>query len=83
MASRTFEVAKNRKHYSGGIYLFKVNSGNMRTMCEICLKLSIKTPEQRCGAKVMICNVLTFLWCSTFCFCTGQGNEKLDKCRYA
>ena len=47
MASRTFEVAKNRKHYSGGIYLFKVNSGNMRTMCEICLKLSIKTPEQR------------------------------------
>ena len=29
-----------------GIYLFKVNYGNTRTMCEICLKLAIKTPER-------------------------------------
>ena len=28
-----------------GIYLFKVNKGNTRTMCEICLKLIIKKPE--------------------------------------
>ena len=30
-----------------GIYLLKVNNRNTRTRCEICLKLTIKTPEQR------------------------------------
>ena len=30
-----------------GIYLFQAHNGNTRTMCEICLKLTIKTPEQR------------------------------------
>ena len=29
-----------------GIYLFKVNNGNTKTMCEICSKFSIKTPER-------------------------------------
>ena len=29
------------------IYLFKVNNGNTRTMCEVCSKLTIKTPEWR------------------------------------
>ena len=29
--------------YPAGIYLFKVNNGNTRTICEICLKLTIKT----------------------------------------
>ena len=28
-----------------GVYLFKVNSGNTRITCEICLKLTKKTPE--------------------------------------
>ena len=30
-----------------GIYLLKVNNINTRTRCEICSKLTIKTPEQR------------------------------------
>ena len=30
-----------------GIYLMKVNNGNIRTVCEICSKLTIKTPERR------------------------------------
>ena len=30
-----------------GIYLFKVNNRNARTRCEICAKLTIKTPERR------------------------------------
>ena len=30
-----------------GIYLLKVNNGNTRTRCEICSKLTIKTPERR------------------------------------
>ena len=30
-----------------GIYLLQFSNGNTRTMCKICSKLSIKTPEQR------------------------------------
>ena len=30
-----------------GNYMFKVNNRNTRTRCEICLKLTIKTPERR------------------------------------
>ena len=30
-----------------GIYLFKVNKRNTITRCEICSKLTIKTPERR------------------------------------
>ena len=31
----------------GGIFLFKINNGNTRTMYEICSKLTISTPEGR------------------------------------
>ena len=30
-----------------GIYLLKVNNRNTRTRCEICSKVTIKTPERR------------------------------------
>ena len=30
-----------------GIYLFKVKKGNIRTLCEICSKLTIKKPQRR------------------------------------
>ena len=30
-----------------GTYLLKVNNRNTKTRCEICLKLTIKTPERR------------------------------------
>ena len=33
--------------YLPGIYLPKVNNRNTRTRCEICSKLTIKTPERR------------------------------------
>ena len=33
--------------HPGGIYLLKVNKRNTRVRCEICLKLTIKTPERR------------------------------------
>ena len=35
------------KKYPDVIYLFKVNNENTRTMCEICSKLTVKTPEWR------------------------------------
>ena len=33
--------------FPSGIYLFKFNNRNIRTMCEICSKLTVKTPELR------------------------------------
>ena len=33
--------------YPAGIYLLKINNKNSRTRCEICLKLTIKTPKRR------------------------------------
>ena len=32
-------------YYLASIYFFKVNNGNSITICEICSKLTIKTPE--------------------------------------
>ena len=33
--------------YPAGKYMFKVNNRNTKTRCEICSKLTIKTPEQQ------------------------------------
>ena len=33
--------------FPANIYLLKVNNRNTRKRCEICSKLTIKTPEQR------------------------------------
>ena len=33
--------------FPAGIYVLKVNNRNTRTSCEICSKLTIKTPERR------------------------------------
>ena len=41
---------------SAGIYLLKFNSRNIRTRCEICSKLTIKTPEQHQRFGVFIVN---------------------------
>ena len=37
----------NINNYPADSYLFKVNNRNTRTLCEICSKLAIKTPERR------------------------------------
>ena len=44
--------------FLAGNYMFKVNSRNIRARCEICLKLTIKTPErgQWRGSGVFIVN---------------------------
>ena len=36
-----------RRVNPAGNYMFKVNNRNTRTRCEICAKLTIKTPERR------------------------------------
>ena len=35
------------RYVTAGNYMFKVNSKNARTRCELCSKLTIKTLEQR------------------------------------
>ena len=58
----TWEILREsiwKKHVSpAGNYIIKVNHGNRRTGCEICLKLTIKTPERRqwCRFGVFIVN---------------------------
>ena len=37
----------NTEGYPAVVYLFKLNSGNTRTMCEICSIATVKTPGQR------------------------------------
>ena len=49
-ASKMFDSPAN-------IYLFKVNNRNTRKRCEICWKLTIKTPDDVVGI------VLAFLYC--------------------
>ena len=43
--NRNYEV--NMSYFPAGNYMFKVNNRNTRTKCEICSKLTIKTPERR------------------------------------
>ena len=54
---RSESVALTTGLYQAGIYLFKVSTGDNRTMREICLKLIIKTPERRqwrrCGVLIV------------------------------
>ena len=38
---------KIQQHGPAGIYLLKVSTKNTKTGCEICSKLTIKTPERR------------------------------------
>ena len=60
-SSKPIDFLKNAPEptlYATGIYLFKVNDVLTRTMCEICSKLTIKTPEWRqwCRCGVFIVN---------------------------
>ena len=43
--------------YTTGMYLFEVSNGNTRTICEVCLKLTVNTPERlhsRCSDVLII-----------------------------
>ena len=44
---KSFSTAIFRKTNLAGNYMLKVNNRNTRTRCEICSKLTIKTPERR------------------------------------
>ena len=60
-----------------GIYLFKVYNGNTRAICDICLKLSIKTPEHvhEVPLTLIVNFVIYFTHCSgVFIVEFEQGN---------
>ena len=44
---KVFETLFPSHHYPAGNNMFKVNDRNTKTRCEICSKLTIKTPEWR------------------------------------
>ena len=43
---RTLSNIYNRAHHPAAFYLFKVNNGNTRAICDICSKLTLKTPDR-------------------------------------
>ena len=43
---KTLSLPKLPTFWTTRVYLFKVNKRNTRTMCEVCSKLTIKTPER-------------------------------------
>ena len=45
--NRSVSTKRPIYYHPAGIYLLKVNNRNTRTRCEICSKLTIKTPERR------------------------------------
>ena len=62
-----------------GIYLFKVNNGSIRTIYEICSKLTIKTPERRGVIEFVLVSLSlilnrfhTLLWCFHCWFGTSK-----------
>ena len=51
-----------------GNYMLKVNNRNTRTRCEICSKLTIKTPEQRhCSVSIVNFEQVNAGWGSSCC----------------
>ena len=55
----TAQVASQK--FDLGNYRFKVNNRNTRTRYEICLKLTIKTPEQRHWTYPTPCSIVSFV----------------------
>ena len=51
-----------QQFYPAGNYMFNLNNRNFRTRCEICLKLTIKTLEQRqSGVLIVSCEHISHL----------------------
>ena len=52
-----------------GNYMLKVNNGNTRTRCEICSKLTIKTPESHHCRRSGVLLTLNIFHTLFLCFC--------------
>ena len=47
LGTKWLNIIYKKTQFPAGNYMFKVNNRNTRTKCEICSKLTIKTPERR------------------------------------
>ena len=76
------QIAKN---IAADIYLLKVNKRNTRTRCEICSKLTIKTPERRQASLWYLnCYLWTYFTCCSSVFTVNfehatAGRDDVDK----
>ena len=75
----------NSQPIPSGIYLFKVNKRYTRTRCEICSKLTIKTPERRQASLWYLnCYLWTYFTCCSSVFTANfehatAGRDDVDK----
>ena len=58
-----------------GNYMLKVNNRNTKTMCEICSKLTIQTPELRSIGVVLMSLLLTL---NIFYTCSSVSNVNFE-----
>ena len=58
IAFKKIENIHNQNYYPANIYFFKVNKRNTSKRCEICPKLTIKTPERRLVSLLLTLNIL-------------------------
>ena len=58
-----------------GNYMLKVNNRNTKTMCEICSKLTIQTPELRSIGVVLMSLLLTL---NIFYICSSVSNVNFE-----
>ena len=76
-----FWVRNRKRRIPVGIYMFKVDNRNTRTRCEICWKLTIKTPERWLASFwCLYCSLLTYFTpCSSVSIVNfEQVNNKWD-----
>ena len=65
---RAIAASVSTVYYPAGIYLFKVNNGNRRRMCEICSKLT-KRHQKDVSNVVVMSLLLTLNRFHTLCWC--------------
>ena len=80
------------KNKRSDIFLFNINNGNTRTMCEICFMSAIKKPEGHHWCRPGILNVNlnrfhTLFWCFRFWLstkkcCLGKVLDQRNNCSH-
>ena len=79
-----FSISDN-SDFPADIYLFKVNTKNTKAMCEICSKLTIKTPKRLYWRFSGVFDALNgfhiFFWCFPVGICLLKVNNSNTRTR--
>ena len=73
------QFSGHRKNSSTNIFLFIVNNRNTRKRCEICSKLTIKSPQRRSTVFINTFEHVSYLF-TTFSSVSTVGFEQVDVC---